>query len=475
MPGLCFIAAAPNEIDKEEIEAAQRTPVTGGGRKMNLTAQMRRIGRRNFLKAVGGLAAFAGLGTTAVFRGPRRGGPVRLALIGFGAQGKVLANLLDPQVAELVAVCEIRPLSQPDSVQTSAVKWYQDWRRMLHEQRIEGVLIATPPSAHAEIATACLAAGKHVFCETPMATDAADCQRMIKTAKTNKRILQVGYQEYYSPHYRAAYRNLLQNELLGEVYTVEAAWHNSSSGRKEVAATGVTFDPRPWGYASLDELVNWRLYRRYSNGLTSEWGGALISLTNWFLDSSPTSVQATGGIFSYKDGRENADHVYASLEYPGGKTATLSLVQSNGFEGGYVQFMGTKGTLIIGRDDALLFTESVARPTTVSAANVTSGQPILDTSASRSAEAANHSTLTQGTVGVSDEEEAIRQEIAGFCGAIRTGAPLRCEPASAYNVALACEVIDQAMERAQRLPLPSMADSSQRGGLRVVNGWFENA
>jgi len=81
---------------------------------MVLTPDARKIGRRNFLKAVGGTSALAALGTTAVVRGPSRGGPVRTALVGYGKQGKLLQVSIDPEVMELVAICDIRPLANAD-------------------------------------------------------------------------------------------------------------------------------------------------------------------------------------------------------------------------------------------------------------------------------------------------------------------------------------------------------------------------
>lgn len=134
---------------------------------MVLTSAMRKIGRRNFLKAAGGISALAVLGTTAVVRGPRRGGQVRAALIGFGKQGRILQSSIDPDLMNLVAICDIKPPQTDDAALLQSAKWYQDWHRLLREQTIEAVLIATPPTAHAEIASACTEAGKHVFCRPP--------------------------------------------------------------------------------------------------------------------------------------------------------------------------------------------------------------------------------------------------------------------------------------------------------------------
>lgn len=424
---------------------------------MNLSAEARKIGRRNFLKAAGGASALAALGTTAIVRGPSRGGPVRAALIGYGKQGRMLQNCMNPDLISLAAVCDIRPASEADKAASAGVRWYQDWRSLLKDEHIEAVLIAAPLWTHAEIATGCLKAGKHVLCETAMASDANGCRQMIDAAKKSRRLLAIGYQDYYEPLYWAAYQNIMKQGILGEVYTIEAAWHSYNSGRVENDASGATFDPRPSGYASPEQLLNWRLYRKYSDGLMGEWGGALVSLTNWFLDAAPVAVQATGGIYSYKDGRDVDDHIYATLEYPSGRTATLSLIQSNGLEASYTQFMGTKGTLIVGKDEALLFAENEKNLATVGTAKLNGSQAVLDASASRNEEASNHSVLAGGGNGVEENSTAVfEREIAGFCGAIRRGAPLRCDAARAYETALTCFAVDDAIRQNKRLSIQEL-------------------
>lgn len=413
---------------------------------MVLTSAMRKIGRRNFLKAAGGVSALAALGTTAIVRGPARGGPIRAALIGYGKQGRILCSSVDPDLMNIVAICDIKAPTKAETTQLEDVKWHREWRHLIHDERIEAILIATPLGTHAEIAIGCLEAGKHVFCETAMALDLDGCTGMIQASKRGRRLLHIGYQNYYEPLYWAAYRNIVKQGVLGDIYSVEAACHSSDSGYVSKELDAVSFDPQPWGYSSLEQLANWRLYRRYSNGLTSEFGGALISLMNWYLDSVPVAVQATGGTYSYKDGRDVDDHVYATLEYPNGRTATLSLIQSNGFEQSYTQFMGKNGTLIIGNDEALLFTEEGSVRATIKSAKVNASHPVIDTSASRSEEASSHSALAQGTnTAPADSTETFRREIAGFCGGIRSGASPRCSPEHARDVTKTCLAINEAI------------------------------
>ena len=443
---------------------------------MILTSAMRKIGRRNFLKAAGGVSALAALSTAAVLRGPRRGGPVRAALIGYGKQGRVLQSNIDPDLMNIFAICDIKPPAQDDTAQRQGVKWFQDWRRLLQEQPLEAVLIATPLCTHAEIASACLDAGKHVFCETSMSMDVNGCRQMIQASQKSRRILHIGYQDFYEPAYWAAYRNIVKQGLLGEVYSVEAACHTSNSGRLVNEPNAVSFDPLPWGYSSPEDLLNWRLDRRHSNGLMGESGGALLSLMNWFLEDVPVAVQAKGGTYSYKDGRDVDDHVFATLEYPNGRTATLSVIQSNGFEASYTQFMGTNGTLIIGKDEALLFTEEGRRQAVVKAAKVSGSQPVIDTSASRSEEASSHSTQAQGTnAGQVGAAEAFQRELAAFCGAIRTGASLRCSPKHARDVTVTCLAVNDAIAKATLMRPRELEASSHSDALAMIGNQIQHA
>ncbi len=98
-----------------------------------------------------------------------------------------------------------------------------------------------------------------MFCETAMSMDVNGCDQMIQTSQKSRRILHIGYQDFYEPAYWAAYRNIVKQGLLGEVYSVEAACHTSDSGRVVNEPSGASFDPTPWGYSSPEHLLNWRL------------------------------------------------------------------------------------------------------------------------------------------------------------------------------------------------------------------------
>jgi predicted dehydrogenase len=289
-----------------------------------------------------------------------------------------------------------------------------------------------------------------------MAKSEADCLRMVEVAKRTKRVLEIGYQRYYNPTYQAAYNNIIKQGLLGEVYHAKLTWHRNSTWRKQQDAPSPDYDPSRWGYPDWEHLLNWRMYRKYSEGLMAELGSHQITAASWFFDSPPEAVYTSGQTARFKDGREVYDHIYSTFEYPGGRTATFSSIQSNAFEEAYEMYMGTKGTLILKKEiEAYLFTEGEAQTTRVEVSRQ-SGAPVADASASRPADTtgrAVNAPNAQAAAGQTDRDLAYRNEIAEFCAAVRTGTPVRCGPEKAMKSAIACLTANRSAEQKARLVL----------------------
>jgi predicted dehydrogenase len=423
---------------------------------VNLTPEQQTVGRRNFLKAVAGVPALAGLGVAAATRGPVRGGPVRVGFVGVGGEGRVLLAQVDPAFAEVTALCDINPaqLMRADEVLAKTGKpraaHYADYKEMLAKADIEGVIIATPLWAHADQTVTCLEAGKHVLCEKMMAWDVEGCERMRAAARETGRVLEIGYQRFYSAMYQAAYRGIIQAGTLGDIYTARIAWHRNGNWRRAGDPPTPAYDPSPWGYKDWEHLLNWRLYKQYSRGLLAELASHQVNIVNWFFGAVPEFVHGTGSVARYQDGREVDDHVYATFEYPGGRTATFSSIESNAFDHYYEVFFGTRGTLVLkGEAEAYLFEEGGgARPTGIEVAP-TAGGAVLEASESRTADAAGQSRSATATGG--DRLAAYRQEVSAFCAAVRTGAPLLCGPDKAIGSAMACLRAFDAIEQKTRL------------------------
>lgn len=432
---------------------------------MNLTEEQKEQGRRNFLKTLAGTPALAALGAAAAIQGPVKGGPVKAAVIGTGGMGRGLIAQCQKDLIDLRALCDINPKRRRTIAETMQKngwpqpKEYDDWREMLQKEDLEAVIIATPLWSHADIAVGCLDAGKHVLCEKMMAKSEADCLRMIDAANRNKRLLEIGYQRYYNPVYQAGYSNIIKQGLIGDVYFARLVWHRNANWRRKEEPPTPDFNPSKWGYPDWEHLVNWRLYKQYSEGLNAELGSHLITATNWFFEAPPIAAYSTGSIARHNDGREVFDHVYTTLEYPGGRAATFSSIESNAFEDHYEMFLGTKGTLILQNEvEVYLFYEGEAATTKVEVSRQ-SAAPVADTSATRPADAPGR-TVNAATTGQVDRNISYRNEIAEFCASVRTGKPVRCGPKKAMESALAVLVANQAAEKHARIEIKPATPSA---------------
>jgi len=128
-----------------------------------------------------------------------------LALIGAGRIGSNHAGIVAHQVpgARLVAVAdpvEIAAKRLAAELDADAV----DVETLLGRSDIDGVLITAPARSHTDLVVAAAAAGKHVFCEKPMAVTLADADRAIAAAEQAGIVLQVGFNRRFAPAFAAA-------------------------------------------------------------------------------------------------------------------------------------------------------------------------------------------------------------------------------------------------------------------------------
>jgi myo-inositol 2-dehydrogenase/D-chiro-inositol 1-dehydrogenase len=139
---------------------------------------------------------------------------MRMGLIGFGAWGRLHAqSIAAAQGMTLAAICCRRAESAEEAAATypDAVI-HRDWRDLV-ESDIDAVDIVVPNSLHAEIGVAALEAGKDVLLEKPMATSLEDCDRLIKAADENGRVLTVGHELRLSAQWGEIKRILDRGEI----------------------------------------------------------------------------------------------------------------------------------------------------------------------------------------------------------------------------------------------------------------------
>jgi predicted dehydrogenase len=289
-----------------------------------------------------------------------------------------------------------------------------------------------------------------------MGIDAASCQRMADAARRTARVLEIGHQRYYNPIYQASYDGIVKAGLLGEVHHARLVWHRNGNWRRQADLPSPDYSAAQWGYPTFDHLINWRLYKQYSRGHMAELASHMVAITDWFFGATATAAIGSGGVFRFDDGREVPDHTYVTLEYPGGRTAVFTSIESNAFDNYYEAYYGTKGTLILkGEIEAYLFEEGAPTgvPKATGVAVAPKAGPAGTASESRAADAAGAGRGVGAASGGGDRLAAYRYEVGGFCGAVRTGAPLRCGPERALASARACLAGWDALEKKTRVEI----------------------
>ena len=283
---------------------------------------------------------------------------MNIALIGTGAQGRVLMNsLLQIPNVRFRAVCDIWEFNRQYGQRyvqkyKHEAKAYEDYRELLDKEakNLDAVVIATPDFVHHEHTIACLKAGLNVYCEKMMSNNIEKARSMVKAMKETGKLLQIGHQRRSNPRYQHALNNLIkQGKICGRFTAANAQWNRAVTepyGWPEK----YTIPPetlKKYGYTNMQEFRNWRWFRKFGGGPISDLGAHQIDIFNWFFECSPKSVIAGGGKDFYKE-YEWYDNVMAIYEYdlPTGPARAFYQVLTTTSTGGYFeQFMGTEGTI----------------------------------------------------------------------------------------------------------------------------------
>ena len=314
----------------------------------NADADLRQ--RRDFLKILAGAVAGSALLAELPWLSPLRAAPagkaaserVRLALVGAGSRGNLLLDhLLRTPGVDIVALCDnYKPhLDSTMAKLGNKPRPFDDYRKLVEQSDIDGVLVATPLSQHAKICLAALASDKSLYCEKSFAYTIEECKAVAKAAAASKRVFQVGHQRLFSPPFLRAYE-MVKNGDIGKITQIRAFWHRNGNWRYNAV-------PQPDPGKKLDRILNWRLYRESSCGLMTELASHHLHVANWFLDAYPLSCVGYGAINHWKDDRdpEIFDTVNLVYRFRDGVHMVYDSLISNRYYGLEVQIMGPKGTI----------------------------------------------------------------------------------------------------------------------------------
>ncbi|MEO8027956.1 MAG: Gfo/Idh/MocA family oxidoreductase, partial [Bryobacteraceae bacterium] len=232
--------------------------------------------------------------------------------------------------------------------------------KLLEMKELDAVLIATPDHWHSRIAIDALNAGKDVYVEKPLTLKMEEGPGIVKAARVNNRVCQVGMQQRSGDHYLQAKREYFDTGRLGKITLARTWWHgNSFHLRKapaELQSQPSNLDwarflgPVKWRDYDPQQYYNFRAYLDFGGGQVTDLFTHWIDVVHMFMgQDNPIAASAAGGVYNYKDGRTAPDTINVLLEYPAEWTATFEATLAPGVRGEGVEMCGTEGRLLINR------------------------------------------------------------------------------------------------------------------------------
>jgi predicted dehydrogenase len=171
------------------------------------------------------------------------------------------------------------------------VNAYEDYREMLDkEKELDAVIIATPDFWHAQHASDCLKAGKHVYCEKEMSNTLEGARSMVLAQRETGKLLQIGHQRRSNPRYLHCYNKLItEAKLLGRIVTVSGQWNRALT--PDLGAPTATRSRRRGSRSSASRTCTSSATgagtRARAAGRSSISGSHQIDIYSWFLGANP--------------------------------------------------------------------------------------------------------------------------------------------------------------------------------------------
>jgi len=295
--------------------------------------------RREFLKTGG-----AALAATAVSWNARSyaaivgaNDRVRVGVVGCGDRMKqalipaFLQNAKDMNF-EFVAVSDIWNRRREEGaayiqkLSGSLVETVRNNDELYARKDVDAVLVATADFQHALHGVEAVEAGRDAYVEKPTAHTMEDARKFRAAVHKTGKIVQVGTQRRSTPSYQKA-AEYIKSGAFGDIVMVEMTWNVNQPGRwrRPSVVPLLKEEDTDWKRYLLNrpmvpfdarKYLEFRLFWPYSSGIPDQWLVHQIDTVHWFTGlPHPRSVVANGGIYLWKDGRQNWDTMTAVFDY----------------------------------------------------------------------------------------------------------------------------------------------------------------
>jgi predicted dehydrogenase len=253
------------------------------------------------------------------------GSPVTIGIVGagFGQQGHAPAFQASPD-CEVRAICA-RPLeSAQQAAQALGIpRATDDWRELVADPGIQALSLAVPPSLQVEIAIAAAQAGKHLFCEKPLALNVSQAQSILAAARQSRVVHAMDFLFPEIAAWRKA-RELLQASALGRIRHAALTWRVET-------------------YAYRAKADNWKTRATTGGGTLNNFASHTFYYLEWLLGRI---ARVSARLAPRED--EVEARVDAWVEFAAGFSGTVSIAADAFLGCGHrVEVYGDSGTLVL--------------------------------------------------------------------------------------------------------------------------------
>ena len=310
-----------------------------------------KLNRREFIGAAAGAAGMMIVGANRA-RGTAANSDLRVGLLGCGGRGTADAtDLVETGKARVVALADLFQ-DQLDAAKkhfdelgkskghaaidpSQMFRGPKAYQQIAASKEVDIVVITTPPYFHPEHLEATVAAGKHIYCEKPVAVDVPGAKRVMRAGEQaqGRLSLDVGFQIRSAPPFVELVKRI-QGGALGKIACGEAYYY------------GTTLERPAWPNASPVErrIRNWVWDRVLSGDIIVEQNIHAIDVCNWTLQAHPLKAWGSGGRKVLSHAGDCYDHFNVVYEYPEGVHVTFNSTQfAKGWWGVNERFFGSKG------------------------------------------------------------------------------------------------------------------------------------
>jgi scyllo-inositol 2-dehydrogenase (NADP+) len=263
-------------------------------------------------------------------------------IIGLGKMGLSHQSMVNahPEI-DLRAVCDTSGYVLDVLSKYTGVRTYTDYKKMMTDEALDCVFVATPSKYHAEIVAAALERNLHVFCEKPFALDPETGFRLADLAERKKLVNQVGYHYRFVGAFNEAKR-LLDRRIIGDLHHVRA----EAYGPVVLRPKGST----------------WRSQKTEGGGCLFDYSCHAIDLLNYLI-GRPISVSGSvmNGVFS----QDVDDEIYTTFQFSQGFYGQLA---TNWSDDSFrkmsvkVNIWGTNGRITVDRQEIQVYLRALPEP-----------------------------------------------------------------------------------------------------------------